>query len=685
MAKTKKELNTLYSDAERSLNGHFAEIRTNILLDIGNHHPKLDRYTNQRTSITRDNGQQKQIRITKNHIQNITKFIRCTIQNRSPNGGVFPKNNKELADQKAAELNDSVYKHLSDKYKLRPFYSKMIHDFVVCGESWTKVFHDPTGGEFSHMGEDENGNEVPVFRHGLIYERIPPYNLLTDPDADSDATCSWWCIRKNIPIRKLQDKYEGDEVKLQIIKQSGDANDTDWFDGFTGMYHNSADYVQLREFYFKPCEEYPQGYFYFATDHGILEQGELPDGVPIFSSVYDESPENPRGYSVIRQIKPYQIEINRCAAAIITESLVLGHSTVVYQAGSKLSTSSVGNGLKGLSYASANQPTIIPGRSGEQYSEYMAGQISEMYKIAQVPEQDEEKAQSGQNDSMAMLFRSVRDKMKFSLYAEKIEDTILAMIEYSLKLARRYLPDDEIIPIVGKSEAVNIPEFKATSASNYNIKVEPRTDDFSSTMGRSIQLSQVMQYAGGSLPPDAIAHIVRQFPFINDEELFKDMTVKSDGADAMILALDRGEYPFFFERCDHEYMSTRLQLRMNSADFPLLGTQIQTAYNDRLTAHEQFLQQQNQDAAQATAGYLPSGGGLITCDYYVTSADGKQQRARVPYEAMDWLVKKLAAQGTAVENLTNMPLATQADIGKMNQATLQQQAPQAQPQQGPQG
>jgi hypothetical protein len=683
MGKSYKELNDLYSNAEKSLNGHFAEIRTNILLDIGIHHPRTDRMTNLRTTIYRDSPNQKQIKITKNHIQNITKFIRNTIANRAPDAGVFPKNKKELADQKSAELNQSVYDWLRNKHQLQSFYSKMIHDFVVCGECWVKVFHDPEGGEFSHFEPDDEGELQAVFKPSLIYERIPPYNLLTDPDADGWETCSWVCIRKNLAIRKLEDKYGGDEEKWQVIKRSSDANDTEWFDGFTGMYHKTGDYVQIREYYFKPCREYPLGFYYIGTDHGILEKGDLPDGFCIFRSLYDESPQNPRAYSVIRTIKPYQIEINRCAAATITESLVLGHSTVVYQAGSKLSTSSVGNGLKGLSYASANAPTIIPGRSGEQYTEYQAAQIEEMYRVAQVPMQDEDKTTTGMNDAMAMLFRSIRDKMKFSIYGEKIELMIMEIVEYSLKLCRRYLPDSEVIPIVGKSEAVNIPEFKKTLNNNYMIKIEPRTDDFTSTMGRSLQLSQVMQYVGGQLPPEAIAHIVRQYPFINDEEMFKDLTTKQDTADAMILSLDRGELPFFYARCDHAYMADRLQTRMNSADFPLLSQDIQMNYNTRLTAHEAYLQQEQQDAAQATSGFIPSGGGMITADYYVTSADGKQQRARIPYEAMDWLVKKLATQGTSVEKISNMPVATQADIGKMNQAQ-QQQAPEQPPQMSPQ-
>lgn len=705
MSKKISDLNEMFSRSETALQSHFAEIRTNILLAAGYHHPKYDRFGNSRNSLFRDMSKSKKIRITKNHIQVITKFIRNSIQNRAPDGGVFPKNEKELSDQKSAELNESVYQHLKQKNSLTSFYSKLIQDFVETGETHSKVFYDPYAGDFAgyetkeedseseespeyETGEEDDEGEgsdiagsdsrirknkgTPKFRGAIVYERIPAYRFYTDPDADSDRTNMWCCIQKFFPRSQLMARYAGDKSKLAIIEKSSKQKQN-WFDGFTGIYSEGGDEVELREFYFKPCEEYPEGYFIFSTDAGKLEEGELPDGFCIFSEVYDESPETNRGYSIIRQAKPYQVEINRAAAAAITESIVLGHSTVLYPAGDKPTTSAIGNGMKGLAYHGLTAPTVIPGQTGQNYIDYMNQNIDEMYKICMVPQLDEDKNESGTNDAIAMLGRSLRDKMRFSIYGEKIEGLIIRIIEYSLKLARRYLPDDEVIPIVGKSETVNIPEFRKTGPSEYQIAVKPRSDDFSSTLGKSIQLQWVLQYVGSQLPPEAIAGVIRELPFLSKDPIMKDFTVWKDQADALILSLDRGEVPFFFERTNHEYIISRLTTRMNQNDFPLMPQKVQLNYLDRLQAHDMALVKQQQAAQAATSGFIPSGGGLVSADYYITTPEGKQQRVRLPYEAVDWLVKKLADQGTQVDKINNLPLAAQADIGSAQLAAQQQQ------------
>ncbi|HYX39923.1 MAG TPA: hypothetical protein VE954_43055, partial [Oligoflexus sp.] len=433
--------------------------------------------------------------------------------------------------------------------------------------------------------------------------------------------------------------------------------------------NESATEIEVREFYFKSCETYAEGYFFFTVGdhkHGILEQGELPDGFPIFSAVYDESPENPRGYSPIKNLRSFQSEINRCAAAAITESIILGHSTILYPAGEKPQTTGIGNGIKGISYHSVNPPTVIPGRTGDQFVTYMEKIIDEMYRVAMVPQHDEDKAQSGANDAQAMLGRAMKDKMRFSLYAEKIESMICKIIGYSLKLARRYLPDDEIIPIVGKTEAVNLAEFRNTQPSQFQIKILPRSDDFTSVYGKSLQIIQALQYVGNQLPPDAIAAMIDELPFLNKSNLMRDMRIMKDQADAAIMQLDRGVIPFQFPNSDHAYMMQRLGLRMNENDFQMLSQETQLAYQDRYDWHSDMEAQRQQEAQAATAGYLPTGGGLVSVDYYVSGENGSQKRARLPYESVDWLVKKLAQQGSDVSKITNMPQADQAAIGRSN-------------------
>lgn len=707
------DLNEMVSRSERSLEAHFAEIRTNILFDIGFHHPKIDSARGRGRDASK-----KKIRICKNYIQLITKFIRNSIQNRAPDGGCYPRNEKELSDQKSAELNQSVYEFMKEDSQLASVYAQIVADFVVPGETHTKVFFDPNAGEFlgweSDESEDEeiddddndeesededkesdeyeiegdeaNPDTIPVkgekrakFAGKIIYERIPPFNLLTDPDADSERTCKWVCIKKYLSRKELMDRYWDSEEKAGIIKRSG-KDKVDWFNGFTGNYSDgNENEVELRELFFKPCNDFPEGHFVYFTDAGVLERGTLPDGFPIFSEVFDQSPDSPRGYSIVKIAKPFQVEINRVSAAAILESITLGHSTVLYPTGDKPTTHGIGNGMKGLEYHGVRPPEVLPGRSGEQYIEYARNLVDELFKACMVPQLDEDK-QPGSNDAQAMLGRALRDKMRFSIYGEKIENLICRMISYSLKLARRYLPDDQIIPIVGKTEAVNIAEFKNTSPQSFQIRIKPRSDDFTNVYGKSLQIIQSLQYVGNQLPPEAISGMIRKLPFLNGEAILKDYTVWEDLADALILSLDRGEIPFFFERCNHDYVIQRLQMRMNENDFPTLDQQIQMNYNDRYMAHLQIMQQQQQEEAASTAGYIPSGGGLISADFYITTETGKQQRVRIPYESMDWLVKRLAQQGSSVEKITNLPGSAQADLGALNQQAGLTNEPQQQPQ-----
>lgn len=652
------------------------------MLDTGFHHPRIDRLSNVRSpTVTGLNRRRRNIRITKNHIQKITKHIRNAIQNKAPDGGIFPNNESELSDMKAAELNESVYEYLKSENSLTSVYAQLIHDFVVIGESYLKVFWDDQAGRFlgyetqlDEFGEP-TGMEIPKWTGGIIYEKIMGFNWRTDPEATSPETCKWGCNEKTMNRQELLDRYIGDEDKQKLIKESG-GNNLQYFDGLTGLYTDIEDAVNLREFYFKPSTEYPKGHYYFATERGILEQDELPDGFCIFTCLFDEAPNSPRAFSIVRQIKPYQVEINRLGAAMIMESIVLGHTTVIYPAGSKLSSNAIGNGLKGLQYT-GGEPKIVPGTDGKQYEGQMTQQIEEMYRIANVPLHDEDKDSQGQ-DALAMLGRSLRDKMRFSLYGEKIEKMITDIIEYSLKLARRYYTPEMVIPIIGKAESVNIAEFKTTDPLSYHIRVKPRSEDFTTVMGETIQIGQLLQYAGSSLPQESIGSLARNMHFVNDKDILRDLTRDRDMGDNLILALDRGEQPFYFESGNHEYILGRLTNRMNEPDFPILDQQKKMAYQQRVEQHTQAVATQQQEAARAAAGFIPSGGGLITADYYITTEEGKQKRARIPYEAIDWLIKKLGEQGTSVEQIAKLPIGAQAALGRTQQGQEGQQGQQGQ-------
>ena len=672
-----EELNRRYSEGKANLSRHFAELRSNILLDAGYHHNRRFRWRDarpQRTNTT------KKVRITKNHVQSITRHIENNILNANPGTGFYPRHERELQHQKAAEMSDSVWQYQRDKLNEAQQRKELCHDFIVEGEVFLKVAWDQKSGTF--LGYDqtlevdqESGEELPigdpepVWSGKLVWERIFPFDVITDPHARSWEACRYVIIRKLIPINDLEAQYAFDEEKLGYITEASSEDTYQIFDGLTGQYNEAKEHCLVKEMYIRPNAQWPKGYYYFFTQDGILEEGELPsdaDGkalpFPIQFAGYDQSNTSVRSFSVIKQIKPMQMEINRAASAIVMESLVLGHSTVLTQAGSKLSSAGIGNGMKSLTYTGV-KPDILRGTNGDQYMAYVEQQTREMYEIAMVPWREQDKAPIT-NDTNSLLFRSLKDKKRFSYYAEKFERFLVKATELSIALCKLYMSEEELIPMIGKNEVVNIREFKNADPLHTSIKTRPRTDDFVSMMGKSIQVSTILQYAGQALSATDVGVLARNLPFLNEENIIEDSVLDYDIATNTILALDRGEIPPIQDVEDHTYQIKRLTNRQKKADYALLNPQIQKNYQDRIDMHQRFIISQQQETAKANAGYIPSGGGLVSVDMYVGDSKGKQKRARIPYESLDWLVRRLESQGSQQERLAELPTGNVAEMGR---------------------
>lgn len=687
---TIEELNRRYQEGKTNLSRHFAELRANILLDSGYHHNRRSRLRDGRI----DKTQQKRIKFTKNHTQVIGRHIENNILNANPGCGFFARHERELQHQKAAELTTSVWEFQREKVCENQKRVELCHDFVVCGELFLKVAWDVNAGRFlgyeqpaepmymiNDDGEEEEVYQEPVAKWTgkLVWERIYPFDVITDPNSRSWDDCRYVTIRKLIPVADLKSQYAFDEEKLEYITDASTDETYQIFDGLTGQYSEAKEHCLVLETYIKPCINYKNGYYIYYTHEGILEEGELPvDGegnplpFPILYCGYDQSNTSVRSFSFIKQTKALQMEINRAASAVVMESLVLGHTTVLTQSGSKLSSAGIGNGMKALTYT-GTKPEISRGVNGDQYMQYIDTLTKEMYELAGVPYREQDKAPYSQ-DVMGLLFRSLKDKKRFSYYAEKFERMLCEATELSIALCREYLDEDEIIPLVGKNEIVNISEFKNTKPFDTIVKIRPRSDDYLSMLGKSIQVSQILQYAGKSLSAQDVGVLARNLPFLNDELIIEDSVLDYDTATNTILALDRGEIPIISDAEDHRYMIKRLTSRMKKADFQMLNDEIKKNYQDRLDKHNEFFISQQQEAAMATAGFIPSGGGLIAIDMYVEDEKGKQRRWRVPSESLHWLRGKLMQQGTQVQDQESLPLSEQAAIGRGMHELSQQSA-----------
>jgi hypothetical protein len=265
------------------------------------------------------------------------------------------------------------------------------------------------------------------------------------------------------------------------------------FEQSRSQYERTKDKIMTRLYLYRKCAEYPKGYFYLTTRSGILEQGELPDGIfPLLYAGFDYFQTKRRAAAILRVSRPYQAEINRASSHIAQHQITVGDDKILYQSGTKLAAGSLLPGVRGLTYQGA-KPEVLPGRSGDQYANYVLQQIEEMYQAVNMQELLSEKSEGQAVDPYAMLFRSAKHKRFFASYAKKFERYITDFVTTLLEMYQYYLPDDELIPMLGRAEMVNIGEFKSSNPLRHEIKVERRDDTAETQLGRQLTFENIIQ------------------------------------------------------------------------------------------------------------------------------------------------------------------------------------------------
>jgi hypothetical protein len=319
------------------------------------------------------------------------------------------------------------------------------------------------------------------------------------------------------------------------------------------------------------------------------------------------------------------------------------------QSGAKVTSGSILPGVRTIQ-VSGMAPTILPGRSGDQYFQYVEAQIAEMYSAALIPEDAEEK---GEQDAWSSLWKAVRHKKKFILDSEKFENFLVKVCSVSIELARNYFDENMLIQVVGRNEYVNISEFKNTNPQSYQVKVEPASDDLETTMGKQLMLNHILQYSSGQMEREDIGRLIRMMPMANNEQSFNDFTLDFDRATNIILALDRGEQVTPNKYDKGPYIVKRLTARMSSSDFQLLAPPIQEAYAATVAQYEEMETKKAQEMKAMQSDFIPTDGAQIKVAWYVKDPKNPSRsiQATLPASSINWLVQRLSEQGSAQEDL----------------------------------
>lgn len=677
---TLSKLKELYKEGEQVDSEVFSEQRSNILLVTGNHYNRKHSLFWNRVREARTLTNEQKLRLTRNHMYRISKIRKNLVLTACPGVHIQPAMENDNQSQKSAELNQSVVEFAKVQQNMSSKTQNFASDFFDIGEVVAKIWWNPMGGSFKgynqamsddgqpmmdEMGQPAPDQESPVFEGSLEIERDYAFNMLRDASVKTVAESPFLTLRKMVQVEKLKEMVQGlpDEEREEKEKYINEGKDETYviFDANKQNYQKEKGITTLKETYFRPCGQYPMGYYYIWVEGGILFEGELPFGIfPIIYEGHDEMPTSARHRSPIKQLRPYQIEINRCASSQAEVQVTMGQDKLILQAGAKLTPGEILPGVRAY-HATGRDPTILEGRTGEQWANSIAANISEMYQVAMLPEEMETKAES---DPWSELFKSMKQKKKFAMDAMKFENFMIKLWATYLDLARHYFPDDMLIPAIGKNEIINISEFRNTDKLSYRIKPEPMSDDANSIMGKVLMINHVLQYASGSLDKEQVGQLIRLMPFANEEKMFSDFTMDYDRAQNLILALDRGEGPAPLIADNGPYIIKKLSARMSQPDFVILHSQIQQNYNNMISLYEQQETQKAQKLKAMEADFIPSGGAMIKVAWYVKDPTNPARavQATLPAEAVQWLVERLTDQQGFKQPLSGLPQGNQAEI-----------------------
>jgi len=640
------KLNSLYDEGEQADKSLFTEQRSNWLLYIGNHFNKQASSLHNFIRGFKQTSEKKGLRLVKNHLGSICdKLMAYTVINHNPDVVVEPKNKTEVQDRKAADIANSVYKHIKKANNFEEMKADLAADFVVAGEIITYTSFNPEKGEFLGMQPtevDELGQvlkEAPKFSGEVEIKRLESFNVFRDPTAKRWEDCKWIGHREMVALKDLKAQFGDNPEAIEKLTESADEDFVVFDAQKSGNEYSTTGNtkVLVKKVFYRPCLEYPEGYFYYYTTDLILAEGTLNKQFPITYRAYQKVSTSPRGFSIIRRLRTPQLEVNRISSTI-SESQINFRQKLLISSGTKLSHGGTSNGVVGIKY-SGQAPTVMQGQSGEQYLATLDHQISEMYRLSHVPEEEQDK--NANADPNALLFRSLKDKKRFSQKSDIFESFLIEVCEKALDCARLFYNENNIIPMVDAKDRVNIAEFKNINKLCYSLDVKPMSQDIQSMLGEQISISHILQYSQ-NLPEEYVAQLVASMPFLKDSDLAEEITSDIRKVDDVFAAIERGQALPVSPYDNHKYFIKKITGKMVGSAYQFLDPQVQALYQQRLQQHEQMDAENAKKMQMAQMGMIPAGGGLITVSGL---KDGAGEVIRLPHDALLWLIEKLNEQG----------------------------------------
>lgn len=698
MKTDKKDFYKLFSDGESADQELFSEMRSNILLVSGEHWKRVNKETHARIDKDNDLSKEIKLKLVKNHLGTIMDAQKAGILALTPGVTPFPFNESDLQDTKDAEISKSVWSDIQVKQAFREKIKKWVMSYCDIGEMWSKTYFDPNKGELRGYEQEVNKAGEPLFIGPLGEITILPMDIATgQPNQPLDSSrpifsgqvqiqliwpmncvrptgcevlddAPWLGIKTMMALSDIKALIPADapnrEELLNLIRETQETT-FKVFDCSRGEYLDAKDQAMVREMYWRPSMEYPNGWYVIMLEEEVIVEGELPFGLfPLDHAINYEIPTSPRGRSLIKRLRPGQIEINRLASQQAYQQIVLGDDKLITQAGSIVSKGKKFDGIRHIEVNGAN-PTVLAGRSGNQFESSLNREILDLYKIANL---EYEQQNTASQDINVQLYQKMSQRAKYNPHAGDIEMFLTKVARKALLLSKHTLDEHDFIRVAGKREFINIDEFRRLDDAGYDIKMMPINDDIESVYGKHLSITNLIQYAGSQLPPNLMGKLIKNLPFLNKDKSLSHLTIDEDVVINDMLAMERGKPRPARKNDKHEYMLQMLTHRTREPDFEFLPQIVKDLYEQKIQQHQMFMEQNAQELKALQDKMIPTTGPLVKVDLYqnVQGKDGqmtqKVQKMAFPMSAILDLAQKMQAQGNFTQVTQYLDVPTQINL-----------------------
>lgn len=506
--KTKKEIEQLVTDKyqlRRQLKARLErQARANILCYKGYMWYKDTEGDFATIETGRDFDNNYEPSIVINHILPLVTQRIATMTKTKPIITTVPRTS-DMDDIDKARYTDMAADYAWQKFGCVRKLVRTLLDVEACGTSFWKIYWNPNAGEIKEdvvdykEKVDENGipSQEPVMgkvRTGEI-EVVPVSgrNIIVDPLATSDEEVSWMLHFYAQPVKQVAFKHK---IKASEIQQ-----DDEIYDDFDMRLQSSfgnqvvgvveqEKAVVVKELYYAPDDDYPNGLYAKLAGGKLLEFSEMPrDRWPFVSFRMTENTDSYWGEGIITHIAPVNQELNDVRSHTMAYQKMMVYGYWVNPPESGVDDEELENINGVILHPQSQNKEMHPYRiepppfpnglftMGDIY-------VADMEQIASIHQASRGQNPAGNRSAQNTLYMQESDQMALGPAAIMLEDSLTQATKKMLQEMKDNYDDGRMISVVGED---GIPQIKAFKADNMVI------DDLRATLFSSLPKSRAGQ------------------------------------------------------------------------------------------------------------------------------------------------------------------------------------------------